>query len=492
MSSSISSSTQDSLDDSPQPNLPLRKIPGTYGLPFFGAIKDRLQFFYYQGRNEFFNTRMSKYNSTIFRINMPPGPFIANNPKVIVLLDAVSFPVVFDLTKVEKKNVLATYSPYFSFFGGYHPCAYQDPSEPTHNKIKQIIFSLISSRHDKFISIFQNSLNELFNNIESQIAATTSADFSTLSNSMAFEFLFRSLYNTDPKDTKLGTEGQSIVTRWLSLQLAPLVTLGLPVIPDFIEDMLLRTIKFPFFPAKSGYKKLYDVIYEASAKTLDEAEQLGLKRDEACHNLIFMSFFNAYGAMTAWYPILIKWIGLGGEKLHKQLSDEIRAVVLSEGGEVTMSGLEKMTLTKSAVYEAFRIEPPVRHQYATAKKDLVVQNHESSFEIKKGELILGYQPFATNDPKIFENPETFKADRFVGEKGEKLLKYVYWSNGRETENATVDNKQCPGKDMSMLLSRLMVVELFLRYDTFGIEVGTSYLGPSVTVKSMTAKATKII
>ncbi|KAI6677836.1 hypothetical protein NL676_038632 [Syzygium grande] len=51
-------------------NLPLIAIPGGYGLPFFGAIKDRLDYFYHEGTDEFFRTRMEKYQSTVFRSNM--------------------------------------------------------------------------------------------------------------------------------------------------------------------------------------------------------------------------------------------------------------------------------------------------------------------------------------------------------------------------------------------------------------------------------------
>ena len=106
-------------------------------------------------------------------------------------------------------------------------------------------------------------------------------------------------------------------------------------------------------------------------------------------------------------------------------------------------------------------------------------------------MIFGYQPFATKDPRVFKNPEEFVGHRFVGEEGEKLLKYVYWSNGPETENPTVDNKQCPGKDLVVLLSRVFLVELFLRYDTFTIEAGTVLLGTSVKFKSLTNARTTV-
>lgn len=98
-------------------------------------------------------------------------------------------------------------------------------------------------------------------------------------------------------------------------------------------------------------------------------------------------------------------------------------------------------------------------------------------------MLFGYQPFATKDPKIFSRAEEFVGDRFIGE-GEKLLKHVLWSNGPETESPSVDNKQCAGKDFVMLVSRLLVVELFLRYDSFEIQVGASPLGSSVTLTSL--------
>ncbi|KAK9986172.1 hypothetical protein SO802_031123 [Lithocarpus litseifolius] len=90
-----------------------------------------------------------------------------------------------------------------------------------------------------------------------------------------------------------------------------------------------------------------------------------------------------------------------------------------------------MPLMKSVVYESLRIEPPVALQYGKAKKDLVIESHDAAFRVKEGEMLFGYQPFATKDPKIFERAEEFVADRFVGDEGEKLLKHVLWQNRKK-------------------------------------------------------------
>lgn len=149
-----------------------------------------------------------------------------------------------------------------------------------------------------------------------------------------------------------------------------------------------------------------------------------------------------------------------------------------------MRAIEQMPLVKSVVYEALRIDPPVAFQYGRAKRDLVVESHDAAFEVKKGEMLFGFQPYATRDPRIFDRAEEFVADRFVGEEGMGLLKHVLWSNGPETGNPTVDNKQCAGKDFVVMVSRLLVVELFRRYDSFEIEVGSSALGSSISLTSL--------
>ncbi|KAL5726614.1 hypothetical protein ACHQM5_009644 [Ranunculus cassubicifolius] len=472
-------------------SLPLQNIPGDYGLPFFGPLRDRYDYFYNQGQDSFFKSRMEKYSSTVFRANMPPGPFISSNPNVIILLDTISFPILFDTTKVEKKNILdGTYMPSASFFGGYRVCAFLDPSEPKHSKLKQLFLSLLASRHNKFIPLFQNSLNQLFDNLDSEVSEKSTVFFNTLCDSMSFDYLFRLLFDETPSETKMGSNGESSMMTWLALQLAPLAKIGSPWLPNVVEDLLLHTFKLPSSLAESGYKKIYESIYMSATEILDEAEKLGIYREEACHNLVFLFGFNAYAGTTRLFPALIKWVGLAGETLHTQLANEIRAVDKLEGRALTFASLEKMPLTKSVVYETLRMEPPVPFQYGKAKEDLVVQSHDASYEIKKGELICGYQPIVTRDPKVFENPEEFVGGRFVGMEGETLLRYVYWSNARETENPTVDNKQCAGRDLVVMMTRLMVVEFFLRYDTYTVEATTSGSGgTSVTITSLTKKAT---
>ncbi|KAJ6734299.1 HYDROPEROXIDE LYASE [Salix purpurea] len=117
----------------------------------------------------------------------------------------------------------------------------------------------------------------------------------SLATPCPFNFVFRLFGNKDSSDTKLGSEGPAIVDKWLALQLAPLATLELPGFLKYFEDIFLRTFPLPFFFVKSDYSKLYDAFYASSSSVLDKAESFGIKRDEACHNLVFLAGFNAFG-----------------------------------------------------------------------------------------------------------------------------------------------------------------------------------------------------
>ncbi|KAK1436560.1 hypothetical protein QVD17_02341 [Tagetes erecta] len=464
-------------------NLPLRPIPGSYGIPFIQPLKDRFEYFYNTGgRDEYFKSRVQKHQSTVYRTNMPPGPFIANNPNVVVLLDAKSFPTLFDTTKVEKKDLFTgTYTPSTDLTGGHRVLSYLDPSEPKHAPLKNLIFFMLKSTIKNILPEFESTYTELFDSLESQLSQKGKAYFNDSGELAAFRFLGRSYLQSNPEETMIGKDGPKLISTWVLFNLGPLLKLGLPW---FIEEPLLHTFRLPPALIKKSYQKLYNYFESNSSSLIQHAESLGISKDEAVHNILFTVCFNTFGGIKILFPNTLKWLGRAGTSLHTQLASEIRSAIKSHGnGKVTMGAMEHMPLMKSVVYECLRIEPPVALQYGKAKKDFVVESHDACFEVKEGEMLFGYQPFATKDPKVFDRPEEFVPDRFVGD-GEKLLKYVLWSNGPETEAPTTGNKQCAGKDFVVLITRLFVVELFRRYDSFDIEVATSPLGAKVTLTSL--------
>ncbi|XP_074279280.1 allene oxide synthase 1, chloroplastic [Silene latifolia] len=471
-----------STESAESKHLPIRKIPGDRGLPIVGPILDRQDYFYKQGREEFFKSRIQKYKSTVFRVNMPPGPTISKESNVVVLLDGKSFPTLFDISKVEKKDLFTgTFMPSVELTGGYRVLSYLDPSEPNHEKLKQLMFTLLKSTRQRVLPEFESSYSEFFDQLENELSTHGKAKFNDANDQAAFNFLARAWFGANPLDSELGSSGPGIISKWVLFQLGPLLNLGLP---KCIQELTIHSFRLPPKLIKKDYQKLYNFFYQNSPGLLEEAAKLGISRDEACHNLLFATCFNSFGGMKIFFPNMIKQIGRAGVKLHRRLAEEVRSVVRSNGGKVTMMGTEQMPLLKSVVYEALRIEPPVSSQYGRVKNDMIIESHDAAFEVKKGELLYGFQPFATRDPKIFEKGDEFVPDRFIGEEGEKLLKHVLWSNGPENESPTVHNKQCVGKDFVVLVARLLLVELFMRYDSFEIDVKNSPLGSNVTVTSL--------
>ncbi|MBA0692136.1 hypothetical protein Goari_009723, partial [Gossypium aridum] len=307
--------------------LPLKKIPGNYGVPIVGPFKDRLDYFYNQGRDEFFKSKIQKYNSTVFRTNMPPGPFISQDPKVVALLDGKSFPVLFDVTKVEKKDLFTgTYMPSTDLTGGYRILSYLDPSEPKHARLKQLLFFLLKSRRDHVIPEFQASYSELFETLEKEVAEKGKSSFQTANDQAGFNFLCRAFFGSNPPDAKLGTDGPSLISKWVLFQLGPVLKLGLP---KYVEELLIHTFPLPPALVKKDYQRLYDFFYESSGSIQDEAEKLGISREEACHNLLFATCFNSFGGMKIFFPNMLKWIGRAGIKLHNRLATEIRSAIRS-------------------------------------------------------------------------------------------------------------------------------------------------------------------
>ncbi|GLJ05545.1 hypothetical protein SUGI_0019880 [Cryptomeria japonica] len=455
--------------------LPLKEIPGSYGLPLVDSLVDRFDYFVTEGAENFFKTRIQKYKSTVLRVNMPPGPPIVSDPRVIMLLDAKTFPTLFDLTKVDKRDVLTgAYMPSTDFTGGYRTAVYQDPSEKTHGKLKAFCFEVLKMSRPRIFPEFTKAFDELSVEVEKEFENEGKASFSDKVDDLIFNFLCRALIGADPVapgPASLGNSGPTHLKTWLAPQLAPIASSG--ILPKVLDELTIHTITLPFALVSRDYKKLYDFVDTRGSALLDVAQnEMGLQRDEACHDLLFHIGFNAFGGMFILFPSIVKYIAKAGQDLQREIAKEVRGAVEANGG-LNMKALESMPLLRSVVYEVLRMDPPVPLQYARARKDFMVESYDAQYEIKEGELLGGYQPLATKDSHVFANAEEFVPGRFLGEEGEKLLEYVLWSNGRETDESTVDNKQCAGKDIVPMVARLLVAHLFLRYDSFAVDESSS-------------------
>ncbi|XP_010926169.1 probable inactive linolenate hydroperoxide lyase [Elaeis guineensis] len=457
--------------------LPARPIPGSYGLPLIGPLKDRLDYFWFQGPETFFRSRMATHKGTVFRTNMPPTfPFFVGvNPHVVALLDCSSFSTLFDPSLVDKRNVLVgDYMPSLAFTGNTRVVVYLDPSEPDHSRVKSFCLDLLKSSAKVWVSEFLRNLDLMLASIESDVAKNGSASFFLPLQKCIFSFLANSLVGADPSASPdVGDLGFVLLDKWLALQLLPITKVG--VIPQPLEELLLHSFPFPFFLVSGAYRKLYDFVEKGGQEVIQRAEKdYGLKKEEAIHNILFVLGFNAFGGFSVFLPSLITTIGTDKTGLQEKLREEVRRVMQSRGESVmSFQAVREMELVRSTVYEVLRLKPPVPLQFGRARTDFELKSHECSYRVEKGELLCGYQPLVMRDPLVFDRPEDFLPDRFLGSAGRELLNYLFWSNGPETGTPTTANKQCAAKDYVIETACLLVAEIFNRYDEFLCDESTN-------------------
>ncbi|XP_062217300.1 allene oxide synthase 4-like [Phragmites australis] len=475
--------------------LPILTIPGGYGVPFFSPLRDRLDYYYFQGAEEFFRSRITRHGgATVLRVNMPPGPFLSGDSRVVAVLDARSFRVLLDDARVDKADTLdGTFMPSLALFGGYRPLAFLDAGDPRHTALKRVMIRLAAARMHHVAPAFGAAFAATFDAVEADLETSGPVEFNKHNMRHMLDFTCAALFGGTLPSKAMGDAAAAKAYKWLVFQLHPLASKAIK--PWLLEDLLLHTFRLPPFLVRRDYADLTAYFANVAAGVLDEAEKTdpgAIPREELLHNLIFLAIFNAYGGFKIFLPHLVKWLARGGPELHARLADEVRAVVPVGTDEfVTLSAVEKMPLVKSVVWEALRMNPPVEFQYGRARQDLVVESHDAAYEVKKGEMLFGYQPLATRDERVIQRGREFVPDRFaVATEGERrrLLEHVVWSNGPESGAAAEGDKQCPGKDMVVAVGRLMVAELFRRYDTFQAGVEENPVEPVVTFTSLTRAA----
>ncbi|XP_068335578.1 fatty acid hydroperoxide lyase, chloroplastic-like [Pyrus communis] len=446
----------------PPPSPPVRTIPGTYGWPLLGPISDRLDYFWFQGPETFFKKRTEKYKSTVFRTNVPPSfPLFVNvNPNVIAVLDCKSFSYMFDMELVEKKNVLVgDFMPSVKFTGDLRTCAYLDTSEPQHSQIKNFAMDILKRSSKTWVPELTANLSTFWDTIEADVSKDGSASYLIPLQKFIFKFLTKCLVGADlASSPKIAKSGYAMLDRWLALQLLPTVKIG---VLQPLEEILLHSFAYPSFLVSGDYNQLYQFIEEHGKEVVKRGEtDFGLTKEVTIHNLLFVLGFNAFGGFSVFLPSLIGTITSDTTGLQAKIVKEVRE---NAGSTLSFDSVKNLQLVQSVVYEALRLNPPVPLQFARARKDFQLSSHDSAFNIKKGELLCGFQQQVMRDEKVFDEPDTFKPDRFM--KNKELLNYLYWSNGPQTGSPSESNKQCAAKDYVTLTATLLVAYVFQRYDS---------------------------
>lgn len=311
-----------------------------------------------------------------------------------------------------------------------------------------------------------SNLDTMWDSIEAGITESGSVTPLTQLQQFIFNFLTICLIGADPaKSPEVAEKGYMWLDAWLALQVLPIT--NIPTLQPLVE-IFLHSVAYPSFLVSGGYNKLVEFVEKEGQEVLELAQtEFGLSKAEALHNLIFILGFNAFGGFSVFLPSIFSALGNDTTGLQQKLRNEVKEKIGTNS--LSFDSVRQLDLVNSFVYETLRLNPPVALQYARARKDFTLSSHDSAFEIKKGELLCGYQPQVMRDEKVFDEPEKFVADRFTKEKGSELLSYLFWSNGPQTGSPSESNKQCAAKDYVTLTSSIIVAHMFQRYESVKID-----------------------
>ncbi|KAM7495222.1 hypothetical protein LguiB_029831 [Lonicera macranthoides] len=446
--------------------LPVRTVPGSYGIPMLGALRDRLDYFWFQGPEKFYKSRMEKHNSTVLRTNVPPSfpLFTGVNPNVIALLDCKSYSYLFETDLVDKaESLLGEYRPNVNFAGGVRVCPYLDTSEPQHAKVKSFILDILKQGSANWSQSLTSKLDTMWDTLESEVSTSGSAQYRVPLQEFVFSFLVRCFIGVDPTP-EIAKSGPSTLTIWLALQVLPTIYIG---ILQPLEEIFLHSFAYPFAFISRGYNKLVQFIETTGKEAVDRGvTEFKLTKKDALHNLLFVMGFNAFGGLSLLFLALLGRLGSDTTGLQPRLRAEARE---KGGANLSFDSVKEMELIHGFVYESLRFQPTVPSQYGRAKKDFLLSSHDAVYEIKKGELLVGFLPVVMRDPKVYDDPDTFKCERFINEKGKDLLNYLYWSNGPQTGEPTASNKMCAAKDMVIFMACFLLAHMLRRYDSITLD-----------------------
>uniref|UniRef100_A0A0D3FD29 Cytochrome P450 n=1 Tax=Oryza barthii TaxID=65489 RepID=A0A0D3FD29_9ORYZ len=231
--------------------LPIREIPGGYGVPFFSPLRDRLDYYYFQGADEFFRSRVARHGGA-------------------------------------------------TVLGGHRPLAFLDAADPRHAKIKRVVMSLAAARMHHVAPAFRAAFAAMFDAVEAGLGAAV--EFNKLNMRYMLDFTCAALFGGEPPSKVVGDGAVTKAMAWLAFQLHPIASKV--VRPWPLEELLLHTFSLPPFLVRRGYATLKAYFADAAAAVLDDAEKNhpGIPRDELLDNLVFVAIFNAFGGFKIFLP----------------------------------------------------------------------------------------------------------------------------------------------------------------------------------------------
>ncbi|OMJ24080.1 Versicolorin B desaturase [Smittium culicis] len=142
-------------------------------------------------------------------------------------------------------------------------------------------------------------------------------------------------------------------------------------------------------------------------------------------------------------------------EVYNKVREEIRSNFPDKNAKITLqSSREKLPYFIATVYETLRIRGSVG---SALMRDIPIDRTEiCGYEIPKNVLIGMSIPGSNNDPELWENPDSFNPDRFLGPEGERLKK--------EITAFSTGVRICPGKNLAWMEIAEIIANMLNNFD----------------------------
>ncbi|KAJ1690403.1 hypothetical protein LUZ63_014558 [Rhynchospora breviuscula] len=186
--------------------------------------------------------------------------------------------------------------------------------------------------------------------------------------------------------------------------------------------------------------------------TEDESKDIYLGRDN-----IKAIIMDTFGAGTESTSITMNWVMaelIRNPQVMKKLQYQIRSIACSRS-LIQEEDLAEMAYLKAVIKEALRLHPtgPL-----LVPRELIQDTTIKGYHIPCGALVLVNVWAIGRDPKIWDNPDDFRPERFLGSQVD------YKGQDFELIPFGAGRRVCPGIGFAMPIVELAIANLLLKFD----------------------------
>ncbi len=156
-------------------------------------------------------------------------------------------------------------------------------------------------------------------------------------------------------------------------------------------------------------------------------------------------------------------------EIEHRLAQEIMSTL--DGRKPTLADLAKLPYLEMVVKESMRLYPPAW----TTSREAQVDFEVGGYTIPKGSTIMTSMYVLHHDPRFWDDPETFKPERFSTANEESISKYAYFPFGGGP-------RVCIGNQFAMMEAQLVLATILQRYSLSLIPNQNIQLNPLVTLR----------